>query len=728
MRFKDANQVQTVLQNCDEVEWERGENRAKINRLFNGAPLIDEEEARKIGLEINANLGEAAVIAQHGRRQYNQAFNSRSRFFTVNIPDAPERKQKAWGSFISNKINGYLKRSRPYRYCQRHQWASVLLHGMAPKVWFGKEKVIPKFVALEDFRVPTDTECSLENLYWFGVRRYWTPGKLAKASEVEDKGWNKKAVSNILKLYKDQNSQQINYDWATQPEKLEELFKQNGIFDCYDAVPTIPIWNFYFYDDEKETWNLCLVPDQQSLGGVETGKDFIYNSKKPVSDEIGNILHMQFGDLNNKAPFLIHSIRGLGFLLMEPIFHSNLLQCRLLQHIHEHMNIWLRSTDPAGRAKAQLVNLYNKAFLPEGLSIVPQDERHQIDVGLVDQGMGVTEKLKNEASVTYTQGGESQKESETATAVMARVSSVNALMSALISQSAEEERAAYEEICRRFCISKTEEPAAKRFQEECAKFGIPNVFVNVELWDVEPEVPIGGGNPTMEMAKVQQLMANREKFPPQAQQEILHEATIAWTDDAKKAEAWVPVDNAPGITAGQEHAELAFGALMLGVPVTPKNQFNPIDQIETLIGSLSGVITRIEKTGNTATAGEIVGLHNVEEYTAALIAQLGQDAQQKPTAKQFAQVLGRLMNTVKGFEQRLAAQNGQNGNGDGKAQAAMAQAATKIKISEAKAQQNQRHKEAAFAAEQRRKDAETFGEIQREHIKTANRFSPFNPH
>lgn len=733
MRFKDASSILDVIQNCDDVERDRGTNRAKINDLFNGGLLIDPREAKKLGLEINANLGEAAVIAQHGRRQYNQAFNSRSRYFRVSIPDAPDEKGPKWSAFITNKINRYLKKSRSYRYLQRHQWASVLLHGPAPKVWFGKEKLLPKFVALEDFRVATDTECSLENLYWFGVRRYWTEGELSRAvfGENADRRWKKDAVKPILLEYHDKQTYQVDYDWSTQPEKMAELVKQNGGYYCSDRVPVIPIWHFYYFDDDakKPGWRLVLVPDENTLGGT-SARQMLYDSRTPVADDLGNILHVQFGDLNNKAPFLYHSVRSLGFLLMEPIFHSNLLQCRFMQHIHEHMNIWLRSTDPAGRAKAQLVNLYNKAFLPEGLSIVPQAERHQIDVGLFEQGLAITKQLKNEASVSYTQDSEGRSEDETATAVMARVNQVNAMMGGLIALAAEEEQFADAEICRRFCLKGSENPEARKFIQACKQFGIPSQFLDSEMWDVEREIPIGGGNPTMEMAKIQQLMAWREKFPPQAQQEILYEAAITITDDPRKAERWVPIDDAGGITAAQEHAELAFGALMQGVPVTAKNGFNPIDQVETLLGSLAGVITRIEKTGNMATPAEVFGLRNVEKYAAALIQQLAQDEQQKPIAKQMADTLGKLMNTVKGFEQRLSQNNG-NGNGDGKQQAALLQAATKIKISEAKSQQQQRHKEQAFQLDQRRKDAEALAQISRDHLKTAeevrmNRFTTFS--
>jgi len=719
-------------------------------------------------LKINCNLGEAPVLAQHGRRQYQNAFLSRDTYFTIRVPDAPSEKQADWGRFITKKLNKPLKRSLQYFEYQRSKWSAVLSHGYAPGIFYDRCKVTPDFVALEDFRVPTDSLCDLSNLYWFAVRKNYTEGELAKKvwGKYAMKGWNKKRIQEILHTVHDYNWEAIEAKWTDQPEKLAEIVKQNGGFYAGDAVPTIPLFHFYFLDDsgKRPEWRLRVVPDTQTLS-VPTTEFLFENGKYCMATDIRHILQMQYGDLNNKPPFMIHSIRALGFLLMEPIYHSNLLDCRFLQHVHEHMNAWIRVGDVQGKARAQKIDLFHDGIVPDGVSIVPQTERHQIDPNIIEMAKKRMEAIKQQASVSYTQDSEpGGKENETATAVMARVSQVNAMMSGLLATARQYEQFACEEICRRFCLRNSDDVEARDFQKACREFGIPSVYLNVEMWEVEVDMPLGNGNPTMEMAQANLLMQNINSFDGTAQSEIKHEWLVAVTGDPRKAARWQPIGKQLGVTNAQEHAELAFSTLMLGVPVQVKEGLSLSEQIETILGLMSGVIARIEKTGNVARQDEIIGLQNCAEYlsgkqdgnnqTPGLIQRLEADPNNKQQAKQFSQILGKLMNTVKGFEQRLmeqqkkaAIQNGENGQSEmalaqAKAQATMLQAGAKAKVTETGARQKLQHKDAAFVKEQqrrdlqtlkeeRRKDAAAFGDIQREHVKTKadiqnQRYTTFN--
>jgi hypothetical protein len=119
MTFTSCDKILATIRATDDPARKQGNNRAKINQLFNGAPLLSEEDARKLSLKINCNFGEAPVLGQHGRRQYQNAFLSRSNFFTIRLPDAPVEKQAEWSAFITKKINKTLKRSLQYFELQR---------------------------------------------------------------------------------------------------------------------------------------------------------------------------------------------------------------------------------------------------------------------------------------------------------------------------------------------------------------------------------------------------------------------------------------------------------------------------------------------------------------------------------------------------------------------------------------------------------------------------------
>jgi len=110
---------------------------------------------------------------------------------------------------------------------------------------------------------------------------------------------------------------------------------------------------------------------------------------------------------------------------------------------------------------------------------------------------------------------------------------------------------------------------------------------------------------------------------------------------------------------------LAFGSLMAGAEVQFRPDQNLIDITETLLGEMALKVSQLSQGGNTATASEVLGLQNVGTHVGKLIQQVGQDKASQERAKQYGQALGKLMNAVKGFAQRLAeemqAKNGDSG-------------------------------------------------------------------
>lgn len=730
MNFTTPQRVIGTIQAGDQVERARAENRIKVNDLFNAAPPLTDAEAEKIGLHINVNWGEGTVLAHHGRRQYNTAFLQPSNFFKIKLPcvardDEPKRVE--WELWLTQAINSVLKDSLAYFEVFRQKFASVVSHGIGPQMWFDDEDWMPQYVAVEDLRMPTDTELSMRNLVWFAVRKTYTPGELADKvwGDDADPHWNKPAIHKMLAPLGNQNVEEARYNWNSNPEKMAERLKQDLGYWSSDAVPTIPLWHFYYVDKKK--WYLKIVPSWDAANSQTL--EFLYDSKDPVADKLQHLLHIQFGDLSSKAPFMYHSVRSLGNLLVEPCFWTNLTRCRFLQHVMEAFNIWLRSSDPQGKSRAQKLELFDRCWIPEGVTVVPQTERHQIDPRLVEGALSEMRQLMQEAASSYTQDIDSGTSKEkTATETMALMQKVNALMGGLLATAFMYERFHYKEVCRRFCLRNTQNPDARRFQEQAEAFGIPKVYVNVEMWQVEPEMPLGNGNPTMELLQAQQLMQARGAMGPEAQQEILHLFIAATTGNWELARRLAPLGGNQGISAAAEHAELAFSTLMLGVPVRGKSNLNPMEQIETLLGLMAGVIARIEKYGNMARVDELVGLQTVAGYINELIQAISQDEANTPRIKNYTDSLGKLMNTVKAFGQRLAeqqAQQQQAAQGDGanpqaqmmetaaKTQSLMATTKAKIDAKNAESEQKRRQEALDFELEQHRKDREAAAEEHR---------------
>jgi len=730
MNFSTPERVQQTIRAGDPVERVRQENRVKVTDAANCVPPLTKEEAKKLGVKINTNFGSMLILLSHARRQYLSAFLSNQHFFKVKMPYAPKETKSEWEAFVTEEINKPMTNSLKYFEHHRSRWASVVTHGVGPMIWYGKDGWCPDFKAMSDLRIATDTTLDFENLGWFASREIYTPFGLIEEvfNEKRNNHWDKKAVSKILQNYKEINFVEAsqNYDWDNSPEKLAELVKQDGGYYSGDAMPGIPLWHFYFKDEGG--WFMRVVPEAGTVRSSATPEDFLWESDVPIAARRDQIMQCQFGDLTTDAPFKYHSVRSLGFILLEPEFYDNLTRCRLLQHIHDNFNIWLRTTDPVDKARAQIQEFSNLGMLRAGVTVVPQNERHQIDANLVEMGMAQMRQLKQEASSTYTQQIDTgTKKEQTAFETSVKMQQVNAMLGGLLLTAGKYAKFEYKEEVRRFCMAKSENQDIKTFQKRCKEFGIPRRFLNVDLMEVEPVMPIGSGNPTVAQAAVQQLMQARMAYEPSAQQAILHEFTQVVTGDARKAAEWAPLGQIKDVTSGEEYVQGIFGTLMQGVPVRSPEKISPIEQLNAMVPMLASKIAIIERRDNVGKPDEIMGLQEVNAYMTGLVQRLGQDPEQKQYVKQVMDAIGKLMNQVKGLAQRgqEQAKKAQQGNGAGQpdpklmiqAQHAERMTAIKEHATARKSAMQEKQKGEQFVREQRRKDAQAHSEIQRQELK-----------
>lgn len=366
------------------------------------------------------------------------------------------------------------------------------------------------------------------------------------------------------------------------------------------------------------------------------------------------------------------------------------------------------------------------------MTIVPDSERHQVDPQMIEMVMAVMKQMQQEQSSSYTQASDTgTRKEQTAFETRVKMEKVNAMTSGMLLNAFIYETHSDREICRRFCnpakLSTVSDPDIVKFQQNCALARIPRQWLNVDKWHVERVTPLGMGNPTIAQAAAHQLMSARGAYPPQAQQEILHEFTLVTTGDYRKAERWSPINKKQGISDAVRDAQAMFGTLLAGVMVPPKEEYSPIEQVETLLPMLDAKTQEMEQAQAGVTPDQIKGLTTVAQYISVLIQRLEADPVQKQRVKVYSDALGKLLNRVKGLAQRVAEarkkammQNGENGNGKEavKLQGMVLGAQAKNRIAMSKAAQKERMDEARFQNDERRKDALTAAEIERQEITT----------
>lgn len=714
-KFDKASAVEQVVWYCKIMDLPRSQNRALIDQLFNGEPPFTDEQARQNRIVTNVSDLSATKIASDARRQYSHAFFSTGNYFNVRVDRGPAWKRQEYGERITTEINRILKRSHAYSECLKSNFAQLVLHGCGPSVWNNRESWCPEMQNMGDIMIPTKTLRSMTNLQHFAVYRRYTAEQLWKLTHgpAVDPGWNVDLAERIIKwLAMQVNQQNSAFDLTYSPERIVEDFKESVGLYASDQVATCKAWDFYFWDDEagKEGWKRRIILDTNDTTNIDGNTknfmgerdQFLFDSgDRNYGDSWKNIAHFMFADCSAVAPFRYHSVRSLGFLLYAVCHVQNRLRCKFLDATFESLINYFRNVSPGDEGKVAAIDLINFGVIPNGIDFVKAQERWQVNPTLVEAALAMNRQIQSDNSSSFTQDFDYGKQNKelTATEVMAQVHSTSSMVGAMLSEAYDYMEEQYREIARRFCLQGSEDPDVKRFKVNCLKNGVPEELLDSDCWDIAAERVMGGGNAQLEVAEANMLMSQYNRLDPDGQRLAMRKFVFAVTQDSAVSDAMAPVSK-PKVNEAVHDAQMAVGTLMEGIVPDMKPGINHIDYVETLLKVLATKIEAINQQGGQTSPQELQGLQTIGQCIQQHIAVIAQDDEESQRVKMYGDMLGKLMNEVKAFGQRLqeqAAQAAQGGNGglDPQTQAKIAGtvilANTKAKIKEAEAEQKLRH-------------------------------------
>ncbi len=730
----------------------RGENRAVLQRTYNGEPPFDSSKAEENNIEVNRNFLQGTRLLTDARRQWNGALLKPGNYFTVGLDDGPAHKKMEWGHVITSQINRRLKRSTSMMEQIRATGAQVMLHGIGPTVWKDRRDPIPLPIPIASLLIPSETDLDFSNLEWFAIFREWTPTQLYSMTHgpKTDPGWNMALVTSQLKYVAEQTMKQPNVTaFQYMPERIEELIKQDGGFWGSDAVPTVDVWDFYFREaDDGKGWYRRIfldwdlgkdeVAQYRNSGGMPSLEDqssFLYTSGKRVySNYLSQMLHCQFGDCSAVAPYKYHSVRSLGWMMWGVVDLLNRLQCKFTESTFEQMLWFFRTAGQQDFDRIKKAVFSHMGVIPQGVSFVPSQERFKPDAGQIEMGLGMMRQILSENAASYVQdfdqGGSGGKEM-TATETMARVNNVNTMVSGMLNLAYTYQTSQYREIARRFCIKNSPYGDVQAFRKGCLRAGVPEEFIDSERWDIEPERTLGGGNKTLEIAQANQLLQMRQFLGPDAQRRVDHIAVEVFTDDPALAEDLAPTEGQTPVSKSQHDAQLSTERILRGLQFDPMPDMVFEDYVQVWLKDMAATIQIIQQTG-MPTMQDIIGLGNLAQHIQKFIQAIGGGDTDKPRIKQYSDMLGQMMNIVKGMTQRVQesqqAQQGQDGSGEaaltqGKVQAMLIQAQAKAKNAETSHAQRTAQKQASWELDNQRKDSQLQAELRREDTRTAQELS-----
>jgi hypothetical protein len=610
---------------------------------------------------------------------------------------------------VTQSINKYLKKSIPYFESYRSKIGLLVLHGIAPAAWDNEDKWCPKPRMIGDVLIPTNTLLGFENMPRFILRKSFTDVELQKITMASkrDPGWNMSMVNRCLDWLDTQMTTAVGNNWPTawSPERVAERAKENARWYVGDMVPTIEVFDCYFWDDRDghegwvrriilDSWgtpsstgvNFSLTRDatRKSLEPNEES-DFLFNSgERKVGQTWQNIISFNFADLSAVAPFRYHSVRSMGFLLYAVCHLQNRLRCKFNEALFENLLMLFRVKSLDDVQRALKLDMVNKGFIDETLTPVPAAERWQVRADLIQMGLNENNQLISASTGAFAQRRDFSNDNveKTRFQVMAEVNADTALISAALQQAYQYQAFEDAEVFRRFLKKNSTDPDVRAFRAEVLKT-VPEKYLIPEAWDIEHERVMGGGNKTQEMTIAQQLLEMRPMFDPQPQRQVLHDVVLAITDDPAKADELVPEVPAPSNSI--HDTEGMWGTLMQGTVPTPKPGLNAVEVAGTTIRLMVQKVQMIGQSGGVGTPQDLIGLQAANTYANQFLQILSQDPTQQELAKQMADILGKVNNEIKGLAQRqqeAAQAQQQNGNGQdqelmAKIQAIMMQAQTK---------------------------------------------------
>ncbi len=380
-------------------------------------------------------------IMSDANSQLNNALLHPGTLFQCVLSGGPVDKRDEWSQIFTKNIHIPLQEGisgRRHYYLIKDRNASVSLHGIGAMLWSNPYIWRPRFVALEDLLIPTDTKCDFSNLRYFAVNLYLTIGELIEMTKSGDvmKGWNQKMVNEILDSQNGLYSESTPSTWRDQPEAMTQIFYENNGYYYSDAIPKVKCVQFFWQEMSKPNRWYRVVYLKENPGDKvkDISTKFLFDgTEKPFANDIGEILNVQYGDSNFVPPLKYHNVRGIGIDLYAPVETLNRLRCEFVQAVFEHLKMYFRIKDPADRDRAKQQVLQQYGFIMDGLEIVQRDERHQIDPNLVGDAMSQMNEIMTQSSASFIPGQDNGGErSMTAKEAMIKLNQATVLVSAML--------------------------------------------------------------------------------------------------------------------------------------------------------------------------------------------------------------------------------------------------------------------------------------------------------
>jgi hypothetical protein len=328
------------------------------------------------------------------------------------------------------------------------------------------------------------------------------------------------------------------------------------------------------------------------------------------------------------------------------------------------------ATDDTERLQA--VRLHNMGVIPQGIELVPAQERYVMDGRLGEGVLSLTRQTMQEHVTSYLASADTGTDKEqTATEVSAKISVGTAMLQGMMGQAYIHELDLFKEVARRAFRRDSRSKEALALQKRLQARGVPEAALKEGNYEVMVSRSFGGGDVLMGKAAANDLLTMRGLFGEGEGRQILRTWVEVTTGDPDVAHRLVPEVEAKQAPSAEKAAE-ACSRLFQSIPVTEAPQgLEAAGYVVAILGLCNQRLQLLAGDPGASTA-DIMGVTAALEHAAAiiqgtLVAVPGAQPVVKALAKQAAALNKGAMALM---QQRTAGTNGTNGNQGQQMQAA----------------------------------------------------------
>lgn len=667
VRIKDHLSAYTMYRRLRDADNTRGQDRARIMSMFDGAPPYNQSTLKALGQSYRSNLnfGEAYADLEKALSAYIDLVNGVDRLANIRINVGSDPSNLEIGEILSEEFHRAIVGWDRFHYLYNLLAHHFVAYGLGAIFFENETSWKYNVCGLGDFLVPDQTPMNEDMVEFVVVKRNYLAHELFDFIEdpkaAKAAGWDVAEVKDAIKRAVASAGQmgREHDDW----EQLQKEIKTNELHYSYVRSPSIPV-NHYYCRENDGTYS-------HFIGTRDGSGEFLFRRDKRFKKATEAFIFFPFSVGNG----LLHSVRGLGHKIFPSIAVSNRFRNTMVDGALLSSTIMLQPATPADADNFVLSQQGPVTILPPNVQVVNGRLTNVGDAALPILGDLGRQRANVSGSYQIEASGDGFTKPRTAEEIRATVANQSVLNTSAMNLFYTPWQKFLKEVFRRMIDKNYSEfesgyDIVKSFHTRLKMRKIETKALKPELLDVEPVRAVGYGSPAQRLQAFNEFLQLAGGFDEVGRQNLMRDRVAARVGYSN-VDRYVPPPNSQKLrpTLDAKMATLENSAMSNGkpIPVSPDDLHGEHCRVH-----FSDVAQNLQLLEQNQPVDEM----QILRYFSALLPHctghlqfLSKDQSKENEVKQYLKILNLMREFVENTgrkvqaEQQKAAAEGQQGQG-----------------------------------------------------------------